>query len=61
MTLNPGLLTLATERFFGDEDAALYWLQTSHRELGGQRPVDAELDAVIALIGRLEHWTSSSR
>ncbi|MET1079598.1 MAG: MbcA/ParS/Xre antitoxin family protein [Pseudomonas sp.] len=61
MSINPGLLTLATERFFGDEDEARYWLQTPHRALGGLRPVDAELAAVIELIGQLQHWTSPRR
>lgn len=48
------------ELFEGDTEAAQRWLVGSVRGLGGARPIDmvvtsAQADAVLDLIGRLEH------
>ncbi len=46
--------------FENDKHAARHWLKSSIRGLGNKRPIDmlstsAETDAVLDLIGRLEH------
>jgi len=54
------VLNATVELFEGDQDQAGVWLLSSLRGLGGRRPVDmiatsAETEAVLDLIGRLEH------
>ena len=54
------VLSAATELFEGNIDAANNWLKSSARGLGNNRPIDmlgttAETEAVLDLIGRLEH------
>ncbi len=50
----------ALDLFEGDLEAAREWLTTPVRGLGGKRPADmlgtsAETEAVLELVGRLEH------
>lgn len=50
----------ACQLFEGDTAAARHWLRQPVRGLGGARPIDmvgtsAQTDAVLDLIGRLEH------
>ena len=50
----------ALDLFEGDGDATRTWLTTANRGLGQKRPLDmlatmAESEAVINLIGRMEH------
>jgi putative toxin-antitoxin system antitoxin component (TIGR02293 family) len=50
----------ATDLFEGDKNRAHQWLLNPVRGLGGRRPVEmlttsAEVEAVLDLIGRLEH------
>lgn len=54
------ILKAATDLFEGDKPAAQQWLQNPVRGLGGRCPVQmlatsAEAEAVLDLIGRLEH------
>lgn len=54
------VLKAATDLFEGDRDAANAWLNKPIRGLGGRRPMEmlatsAETEAVLDLIGRLEH------
>lgn len=54
----------AEELFEGDREEARYWLTHPVRGLGNRRPVDmlgtsAETQAVLDLIGRLEHGVFS--
>lgn len=54
------VLKAATDLFEGDSEHARHWLLHPVRGLGGRRPVDmiatsAETEAVLELIGRLEH------
>lgn len=54
------LLNAATDLFEGDTEHARQWLLNPVKGLGGRRPVEmvatsAEADAVMELIGRLEH------
>lgn len=54
------ILKSATDLFEGDRERARQWLISPVRGLGGRRPVEmlatsAETEAVLDLIGRLEH------
>ncbi|WP_027351047.1 type II RES/Xre toxin-antitoxin system antitoxin [Halotalea alkalilenta] len=54
------VLEAATALFEGDKEGARQWLLHPVRGLGGRRPVEmlatsAEVEAVLELIGRLEH------
>ncbi|MFT0137715.1 antitoxin Xre/MbcA/ParS toxin-binding domain-containing protein [Alcanivoracaceae bacterium MT1] len=54
------VLKAATDLFEGDKVRARQWLLNPVRGLGGRRPVEmiatsAEAEAVLNLIGRLEH------
>lgn len=54
------ILKAATDLFEGDVETAKTWLKTPVRGLGNRKPVDmlatsAETEAVMELIGRLEH------
>jgi len=54
------VLKAATDMFEGDEEAAREWMRKPVRGLGGRRPVEmvatsAEAEAVLDLIGRMEH------
>lgn len=54
------LLKAAADLFEGDMDASRDWLHKPALGLGGRRPIDmlattAETEAVLDLIGRLEH------
>lgn len=54
------LYKAAIDLFEGDADGAREWIQQAVRGLGGRRPVDmlntsVESQAVMELIGRLEH------
>lgn len=54
------VLNAANELFEGDTMAASQWLQRPARGLGGKKPIEmlatsAESEAVLDLIGRLEH------
>ncbi len=51
---NPNFLAVATN-LFGDELRARRWLTAQNGALGGQCPIDAEVDEVLDLIRRLEH------
>lgn len=48
-------LLAAAIRVFGSEVYAKEWLITPARALGHKRPVDAGIEEVIDLIGRMEH------
>jgi putative toxin-antitoxin system antitoxin component (TIGR02293 family) len=55
-----GILVACIDLFEGSKDDALIWLQSDIKGLGDNRPVDlistsAGCDAVIDMIGRLEH------
>ena len=54
------VLNAASELFEGDNERARQWLLNPVRGLGGRRPLEmiatsAETEAVLDLIGRLEH------
>jgi putative toxin-antitoxin system antitoxin component (TIGR02293 family) len=54
------VLKAATDLFEGDQERACVWMSSPVRGLGGRRPVEmvatsAEAEAVLDLIGRLEH------
>lgn len=54
------VLKAAIDLFEGDRERAMLWLSNPVRGLGGRRPVEmlatsAEAEAVLDLIGRLEH------
>ena len=54
------ILKSATDLFEGDNQSAHQWLLNPVKGLGGRRPVEmlttsAEVEAVLDLIGRLEH------
>ncbi|MAO60136.1 MAG: antitoxin [Alcanivorax sp.] len=54
------VLKAAIDLFEGDRERAVHWLSNPVRGLGDRRPVDmlatsAEVEAVLDLIGRLEH------
>jgi putative toxin-antitoxin system antitoxin component (TIGR02293 family) len=54
------VLKAATDLFEGDEEGAREWMRKPVRGLGGVRPVEmvatsAEAEAVLDLIGRMEH------
>jgi len=54
------VLKAATALFEGDEEGARDWMRKPVRGLGGRRPVEmittsAEAEAVLDLIGRMEH------
>jgi putative toxin-antitoxin system antitoxin component (TIGR02293 family) len=54
------VLSAATDLFEGDLESAISWLKAPAKGLGGKRPLEmmstsAESEAVMDLIGRLEH------
>lgn len=54
------LYEAAVDLFEGDAEAAIHWIRQPVRGLGGERPIDmlttsAESQAVLDLIGQLEH------
>ncbi|MGE8450438.1 MAG: antitoxin Xre/MbcA/ParS toxin-binding domain-containing protein [Pseudomonadales bacterium] len=49
------VLLAAAIGVFGSEAKAVHWLSTPARVLGHRRPVDADLQEVLDVIGRLEH------
>lgn len=54
------VLVAAIDLFEGDQDEAFTWLQSDIKGLGEKKPIDmistsAGCDAVIDLIGRIEH------
>jgi putative toxin-antitoxin system antitoxin component (TIGR02293 family) len=58
------VFALAADLFDGDRKAALHWLSSSHRALGGKTALaylgsEAGAHAIEELIGRLEHGVFS--
>ncbi|WP_288442181.1 antitoxin Xre/MbcA/ParS toxin-binding domain-containing protein [uncultured Pseudomonas sp.] len=56
--IDPGLM-VAAMGVFGDDQRAVQWLCTPMRALGDKRPVDAGIEEVIDLLGRIEHGFSA--
>lgn len=56
--IDPDLMAAAMG-VFGDEHRAVQWLCTLMRALGDKRPVDAGIEEVIHLLGRIEHEFSA--
>ncbi|MGX1181570.1 putative toxin-antitoxin system antitoxin component (TIGR02293 family) [Pseudomonas sp. IAP-CY TE4608] len=51
---DPALLAAAIG-LFGNDALAVKWLTTPARALGGRRPVDADVQEALDVLGRLEH------
>lgn len=56
--IDPDLMATAMG-VFGDEHRAAQWLCRPMRALGHKRPVDAGIEEVIDLLGRIEHGFSA--
>lgn len=56
--IDPDLMAAAMG-VFGDEHHAAQWLRTPLQALGHKRPVDAGIEEVIDLLGRIEHGFSA--